>query len=108
MKGGGNVEEKPENIFAKAKKLYAEKKKNLKKELTKYNDCGVDKKKKPGEHEGQSVENKIFVRKKADWNKKSSGDYHYVESKSNPQNNCKINRQLYLESHISSGVTIES
>ena len=42
----------------------------------------------------------IFVRKKNDWNKKSSGDYRYVESKINPQNNCKDNSQLYLESHI--------
>ena len=93
----------PERCFSsdpKNQKIYAEKKKNLKKELTKYNDCGADKKKKPGEHEGQNVENKIFVRKKNDWNKKSSGDYHYVESKTNPQNNCKINKQLYLESHI--------
>jgi hypothetical protein len=93
----------PDRCFSsdpKNQKIYAQKKNNLIKELTKYNDCGVDKKKKPGEHEGQSVENKIFVRKKTDWNKKSSGDYHYVESKSNPQNNCKINKQLYLESHI--------
>ena len=93
----------PERYFSsdpKNQKVYAEKKKNLKKELTKYNDCGADKKKKPGEHEGQSVENKIFVRKKIDWNTKSSGDYHYVESKANPENNCKINKQLYLKSHI--------
>jgi len=93
----------PERCFSsdpKNQKIYAEKKKNLKKELTKYNDCGADKKKKPGEHEGQNVGNKIFVRKKTDWNNKSTGDYHYVESKTNPKNNCKINKQLNLKSHI--------
>ena len=82
------------------KKAYAEKKKNLKKEITKYNDCGADHKKKPGEHEGQSVDNKMFLKKKNDWNGKNSADYHYVESTTSPQNNCKINKQLYLQSHI--------
>ena len=93
----------PERCFSsntQSKKAYAEKKKNLKKETTKYNDCGVDRKKKPGEHEGQSVDNKMFLKKKNDWNEKNSAEYHYAESKTNPQNNCKINKQLNLQSHI--------
>ena len=52
---------------------------NPKKEITKNNDCGyADKKKKPGEHEGKVLRLK-FLWEKNDWNKKSSGDYHYVE-----------------------------
>ena len=93
----------PERCFssnAQSKRAYAEKKKNLKKEITKYNDCGADRKKKPGEHEGQSVDNKVFLKKKNDWNGKNSADYHYVEPTTSPQNNCKINKQLLLQSHI--------
>ena len=93
----------PERCFSsdpQSKRAYAEKKKNLKKEITKYNDCGADRKKKPGEHEGQSLDNKIYVKKKNDWNEKKNSDYHYVESTTSPQNNCKINKQLYLQSHI--------
>ena len=85
----------PEN-----KQIYAEKKKFLKKELTQYNDCGADKKKKPGVHEGQNEDKKIFAKKKNDWTEKNSSGFHYVESTTNPQNNAKINKLLYLQSHL--------
>ena len=63
-----------------------------------YNDCGVDGKKKYGEHEGApNTEKKIFVKKKNEWNDKTTS-YHFVDSKANPQNNCKINKQLHLQS----------
>ena len=81
-----------------SKELYAQKKKHLKKEITKYNDCGVDHKKKPGEHEGQANEKKIYVKKKNVWTDNSG--YHFVESKTNPENNCKINKQMNLQSHL--------
>ena len=83
-----------------SKAAYAEKKKNLKKEITKLNDCGADHKKKPGEHEGQSMDNKVFLKKKSNWDEKNSANYHFVESAASPQNNCKINKQLYLQSNI--------
>jgi hypothetical protein len=82
----------------KSKELYALKKKHLKKELTQYNDCGVDRKKKPGEHEGQANEKKIYVKKKNNW-AESSG-YHFAESKNNPENNSKINKQMNLRSYL--------
>jgi hypothetical protein len=55
------------NTEPKSKELYALKKKHLKKEITLYNDCGVDHKKKPGEHEGQANEKKIYVKRKNYW-----------------------------------------
>jgi hypothetical protein len=79
------------------KKQYAEKKKNLNKETAKLNDCGVDGKKKPGEHEGFNTEKKIFVKKKGEWND-NSNECHYVDSKT--KNNSKINKQLSLQSNI--------
>jgi len=82
----------------KSKELYALKKKNLKKEITQYNDCGVDQKRKPGEHEGQVNEKKIYVKKKNDWTENSG--YHFAESKTNPENNSKINKQMNLRSYL--------
>ena len=79
------------------KKKYSEKRKNFKKEMAEYNDCGADGKKKPGEHEGLNAEKKIFVKKKGEWND-NNNECHFVDSKS--QNNCKINKQLNLQSNI--------
>ena len=93
----------PERNFSadpQNQKTFADKKKNLKKEMTKYNDCGADGKKKPGEHEGFSSDKKIFVKKKNEWTEKNSGGYHFVDSQTNPQNNCKINKQIYLQSNL--------
>ncbi len=99
---GSNVlPERPFSADPQNQKNYADKKKNLKKEITNYNDCGVDGKKKPGEHEGiYNTEKKIYVKKKNDWLQKNSGGYHFVDSKTNPQNNSKINKQIYLQSHL--------
>ena len=83
-----------------SKKIYSDKKRNYKKEMAIYNDCGVDGKKKYGEHEGApNTEKKIFVKKKNEWNDKTTS-YHFVDSKANPQNNCKINKQLHLQSNV--------
>ena len=93
----------PERSFSSElnnKKIYNEKKKNLNKEMAKYNDCGADKKKKPGEHEGFNKEKKIHVKKKNEWMEKNSGGYHYVDSKENAVNNSKINKQINLQSHL--------
>ena len=93
----------PERNFSadpKNKEVYAQKKRHLKKEMTNYNDCGADGKKKPGEHEGFNTDKKIHVKKKYEWSEKNSGGYHFVDSKLNPRNNCKINKQIYLQSHL--------
>ena len=82
------------------KKTYADKKKNFNKEMEKYNDCGADGKKKSGQHEGFYTDRKIHVKKRNEWTEKNSGGYHFVDSKINPQNNCKINKQIYLQSHL--------
>ena len=98
--GSNILPERPFSADPQNQKKYADKKKNFKKEMTKYNDCGVDGKKKPGEHEGYNTENKIFVKKKNEWCEKNSGGYHFVDSKTNPKNNSKINKQIYLQSHL--------
>ena len=93
----------PERVFSaepQNKQKYAEKKRNFNKEMAKYNDCGADGKKKHGEHEGSNTDNKIFVKKKNEWTEKNSGGYHFVDSKTNPQNNAKINKQMYLQSNL--------
>ena len=93
----------PERVFSaepQNKQKYAEKKKNFNKEMAKYNDCGADGKKKYGEHEGSNNDKKIFVKKKNEWTEKNSGGYHFVDSKTNPQNNAKINKQMYLQSNL--------
>ena len=93
----------PERVFSaepQNKQKYAEKKRNFNKEMAKYNDCGADGKKKFGEHEGSNTDNKIFVKKKNEWTEKNSGGYHFVDSKTNPQNNAKINKQMYLQSNL--------
>ena len=82
------------------KKAYADKKKNFNKEMAKYNDCGADGKKKSGQSEGFHTDKKIYVKKKNEWTEKNSGGYHFVDSKLSPQNNCKINKQIYLQSHL--------
>ena len=93
----------PERYFSaehQSQKEYADKKRNFNKEMAKLNDCGADGKKKYGEHEGFNTEKKIFVKKKNQWTEKNSGGYHFVDSKTNPQNNCKINKQIYLQSQL--------
>ena len=93
----------PERVFSaepQNKQKYAEKKRNFNKEMAKYNDCGADGKKKYGEHEGSNTDNKIFVKKKNEWTEKNSSGYHFVDSKVNPQNNAKINKQMYLQSNL--------
>ena len=93
----------PERNFSAGpnnKQTYADKKKNFNKEMAKYNDCGADGKKKSGQHEGFHTDKKIHVKKKTEWTEKNSGGYHFVDSKTNPQNNCKINKQMYLQSHL--------
>ena len=98
--GSAVLPERPFSAGPENKQIYVEKKKFLKKELTKYNDSGADSKKKTGENEGQKKDKKIFVKKRNKWTEKNSIGYHYVESKINPKNNAKINKQLYLQSHL--------
>ena len=93
----------PERVFSaepQNKQKYAEKKRNFNKEMAKYNDCGADGKKKYGKHEGSNTDNKIFVKKKNEWTEKNSSGYHFVDSKVNPQNSAKINKQMYLQSNL--------
>ena len=88
----------PERYFSaepQNKKTYADKKKNINKEMDKLNDCGADGKKKPGE-EG----NKIFGKKRNQWTEKNSGGYQFVDSKINPKNNSRINKQINLQSQL--------
>ena len=93
----------PERNFSAGpnnKEVYAQKKRNLKKEMTNFNDCGADGKKKPGEHEGFNSDKKIFMKKKNEWSEKNSGGYYFIDSKINPKNNAKINKQIYLQSNL--------
>ena len=92
----------PERSFSSEalnKKTYADKKKNLNKDMARYNDCGADGKKKHEEKKAND-ERKIYVKKKNEWTEKNSGGYHFVDSKINPQNNSKINKQMYLQSNL--------
>ena len=94
-----------EGNIPETKKSYALKKRNLNKEIRELNDCGVDKKKKPGEHLGQITDNKMPYAKKdkVDWTEKNSGNYKYVDpkyQKINPANSCKINKQIQLQSNL--------
>ena len=93
----------PERYFSaepQNKKTYADKKKNFNKEMTKLNDCGADGKKKPGEEGSSKEEHKIYGKKRNQWTEKNSGGYHFVDSKTNPKNNSKINKQIYLQSQL--------
>ena len=98
--GSDVLPERPFSADPNNKKVYNEKKRNFNKEMAKYNDCGADKKKKPGEHEGFDNGKKIHVKKRSEWMEKNNRGYHYVDSKVNSVNNCKINRQINLHSDL--------
>ena len=90
-----------EGNIPETKKSYALKKKTLKKELQELNDCGADKAKKYNENFNQN--NKIAKKDKVNWTEKNSGNYQYIDPKSqkiNSINSCKINKQIQLQSNI--------
>ena len=76
------------------KEKYAERKKNLNNEIQKLNDEVSDIKNNAPEVK------KIYVRKKNKWTDKNSGDYNFIQTETNPVNNAKINKQIYLQSNI--------
>ena len=77
------------------KEQYAQRKKNLKNETNKLNDEASDIKMNP------KITKKIYVRTKNKWTDNNSGNYQYIEdSKINPVNKSKINKQIYLQSNL--------
>ena len=64
----------------------------MKNEINKYNNVGADKKGKPGEVNYQ--EKRYFKQKPVLY----EGRRNFVDS--NQANNCKINKQIQMESHI--------
>ena len=87
----------PNENISEEKKVndYIHNKLNLKKEINKYNNVGADKKGKEGE---------VNYKEKRYFKQKPVGLYegrrNFVDSKQYPQNNCKINKQIQMESHI--------
>lgn len=93
----------PERYFSaenrENKTIYEKKRRNLNKDTRILNDCGVDGKKKSGEHEGEQNTKKIFVKKKNnDWTEKNN--LHYVNPETCDPNIAKINKQIYMKSSI--------
>jgi len=81
-----------ENLDDKKVNDYIHNKINLKNEINKYNNVGADKKGKPGEVNYQ--EKRYFKQKPVLY----EGRRNFVDS--NQANNCKINKQIQMESHI--------
>ena len=74
---------------------YIHNKLNLKNEINKYNNIGADKKGKEGEINYK--EKRYFKQKPKDM---YEGRRQFIDSNQYPQNNCKINKQIQMESHI--------
>ena len=73
---------------------YIHNKINLKKELNKYNNVGADKKGNQGE---VNYKEKRYFRHKT---MAYEGKRKFVDLNQYPKNNCKINKQIQMESHI--------
>ena len=73
---------------------YIHNKLNLKKEMNKYNNVGADKK---GNPDNVNYKEKRYFKQKPIL---YEGRRNFVDSNQYPQNNCKINKQIQMESHI--------
>ena len=73
---------------------YIHNKLNLKNEINKYNNVGADKKGKPGEIDYK--EKRYFKQK----HRLYDGKRRFVDINQFPQNSCRINKQIQMESHI--------
>jgi hypothetical protein len=92
--------ERPFSTGPECRRRYANNKKNLKKDTQKMDDCGVDQKKKPGEHIGQYTERKRYPKNnKIIFSDKKNNNF-YSNPNVSAQTASKINRQILLESHI--------
>ena len=85
-----------DNNSNKDKKVneYIHNKLNLKKEMNRYNNVGADKKGNPDE---VNYNEKRYFRQKQNL---YEGKRNFVDTDQYPQNNCKINKQIQMESHI--------
>ena len=95
------------NTFKNNMKIFENRKKTLKRELTEKNDVGVDGKKKPGEHLGQAIDskgNKIkFNKRKMDLYGQSldnKNNKKIIKEKNGLEFNPKMNKQLEFQSNI--------
>ena len=86
----------PSENISEEKKIndYIYKKLNLKNDMKNYNNVGADKKGKEGVINYQ--EKRYFKQKPIVY----EGKRNFVDSKQYPQNNCRINKQIQMESHI--------
>ena len=92
--------ERPFSTGPECRRKYANNKKNLKKDIQKMDDCGVDQKRIPGEHVGQYTERKRYPKKNNIIFSDKKNDNFYSNPEVSAQTASKINRQILLESHI--------
>ena len=95
------------NTFKNNMKIFENRKKKLKRELTEINDVGADGKRRPGEHSGQEIDSKG---NKIKYNKKKVDIYgNNIDNKNNKKiikenngfnYNSKMNKQLEFQSNI--------
>ena len=91
----------PESNYLKGEKnddemnQYVHNKLNLKRELNRYNNVGADKKRIPGEN--NSYREKRYTKQRP---RLYEGKRKFIDSTDFPQNNCRINKQIQMESQI--------
>jgi len=99
-----NSPEKEKNrisIFKNNMKNFENRKKQLKKKLIEINDCGVDGKRKPGEHLGDSKGKNIkYNRRKIDLYGQNLDSKKLIQEKNYSTNNYKYSKQLEFQSNI--------
>ena len=95
------------NTFKNNMKIFENRKKKLKRELTEINDVGADGKRRPGEHSGQEIDSKgnriKYNKKKVDiyWNNNDKQNNKKIIKENNGFNyNSKMNKQLEFQSNI--------
>ena len=92
--------ERPFSTGPECRRKYANNKKNLKKDIQIMDDCGVDQKKKPGEHVGEYTERKRYPKKNNVLFSDKKNNNFFSNPEVSAQTASKINRQILLESHI--------
>jgi len=92
--------ERPFSTGPECRRKYANNKKNLNKDIQNLDDCGVDQKRKPGEHVGEYTERKRYPKKNNIIFSDKKNDNFYSNPDVSAQTASKINRQILLESHI--------